>query len=35
MVEKNGTDIVQMTIKREQTSARLIRPDLDLVIVPS
>ena len=35
MMEENGPDIVQMAIEGEETSSRLMRPDLDLVIVSS
>ena len=34
MVEENSPHVVQMTIEREETSSALIRPDLDLVVVP-
>lgn len=33
MVEENSSDIVQMTVQREQTPPGLVRPDLDLVVV--
>jgi len=35
MVKEDGPDIVQMTAQCEQTSSRLIRPDLDLVVITS
>jgi len=33
MVEEHGSDIVQMTVQREDTSPCLVRPNLDLVVV--
>lgn len=33
VVEKDGADIIQMPIQREQTPAGLVRPDLDLVVI--
>lgn len=35
VVEEDGADIVEMPVQREQTSACLVRPNLDLVIVAS
>lgn len=35
MVEKDSPNVVQMAIQGEETSSALIRPDLDLVIVPA
>ena len=35
MVEEDCSDIIQMSIEREETSPGLIRPDFDLVVVPS
>lgn len=34
MVEENGTNVIQMAIEGEETSSALIRPDLDLVVIP-
>ena len=34
MVEENGAYVIQMAIKGEETSSALIRPDLDLVVIP-
>ncbi len=33
MVEEDCSHIVQMPVQGKQTSARLVRPDLDLVVV--
>lgn len=33
MVEENSANVVKMTIKREKTSPRLMRPHLDFVVV--
>lgn len=35
MVEKDSAHVVEMAIEGEQASPRLIRPDLDLVVIPS
>ena len=35
MVEENGPNVVQVAIESEETSSALIRPDLDLVVVPT
>ena len=35
MVEENGPNVVQVAIEGEETSSALIRPDLDLVVVPT
>lgn len=34
MVEEDSSNVVQMAIESEETSSALIRPDLDLVVVP-
>lgn len=34
MVEEDSPHVVQMAIKREETSSALIRPNFDLVVVP-
>jgi hypothetical protein len=33
MVEENGTDVIEMTVQREETAPCLVGPDLDLVII--
>lgn len=33
-MEEDSPNIVQMAIERKETSSALIRPDLDLVIIP-
>ena len=33
MVEEDGADIVEMTVKGEEAATSLKRPDLDLVVV--
>lgn len=33
MVKEDCTNVIQMSIQRKQTSACLIRPDFDLVII--
>lgn len=35
MVEEDRPNVVQMPIEGEETTPSLIRPDLDLVVVPS
>lgn len=35
MVEEDGSYVVEMSVQGEQTSPRLVRPDLDLVVVAS
>ena len=35
MVEKDCSNIVEMSIQREETPPGLIGPDFDLVIIPS
>ena len=35
MVEEYGPNVVQVAIEGEETSSALIRPDLDLVVVPT
>ena len=35
MVEEHSPNVVQMAIEREETSSALIRPNLDLVVIPS
>ena len=32
-MEENGADVVQVSIQGEEASSRLVRPDLDLVII--
>lgn len=32
-MEENGSDVVKMAVEGEQAASRLVRPDLDLVIV--
>ena len=34
MVEEYGPNVIQMAIEGEETSSTLIRPDLDLVVIP-
>lgn len=34
MVEEDGSDIVQVSIERKKASPSLVRPDLDLIIIP-
>ena len=33
MVEEDGSDIVQVTVQCEEATPRLVRPDLDLVVI--
>jgi hypothetical protein len=33
MVKENGSHVIQMSIERKQTPARLVAPDLDLVVI--
>jgi hypothetical protein len=33
MMEKDGSDVVEMTVERKQATATLVRPNLDLVVV--
>jgi hypothetical protein len=33
MMEEDGSDVIEMTVKGEKAAPGLIRPDLDLVIV--
>lgn len=33
MVKENSPNVVQMTVEGEKTPSRLIRPDLDFVVV--
>lgn len=33
MVEKDGPDVIQMSVESEEASSCLIRPDLDFVVV--
>ena len=33
MVEEYGSNIIEMAVQREEAASRLVRPDLDLVIV--
>ena len=35
MVEEDGPNVIQVAIEGEETSSALIRPDLDLVVVPT
>ena len=34
-MELDGADVVKVAIQRKQASSRLVRPDLDLVVVAS
>ena len=33
MVEEDGSDIVQVTVQCQEATPRLVRPDLDLVVI--
>jgi hypothetical protein len=33
MVKEDGPHVIQMSIERKQTSASLVAPDLDLVVI--
>ena len=35
MVEEDGPNVIQVAIESEEASSALIRPDLDLVVVPT
>ena len=34
MVEEDGPNVIQMAIEGEKTSSALVRPNLDLVVIP-